>query len=253
MLDALARRRPVTLPVALVAAHPDDETIGAGASLHLFSNLLLIHVTDGAPGDMNDARRAGFGTRAAYAAARRAELADALCQGQAHPRIVALDLPDQGASAEMSPLASRLAALFAAHAVQAVITHPYEGGHPDHDATALGVRRAVRGTAIAVLEMAGYHAGEGGSLRTGQFLPGGDEAVEILLSPAEQDRKRAMLACFPTQRATLAAFGTQREAFRVAPEYDFTRPPHPGTLHYERYDWGMTGAAWRNLATAALA
>ncbi len=239
--------------MALVAAHPDDETIGAGASLRLFDDLLLIHVTDGAPTDLNDARRAGFGTLAAYAAARRSELVAALHAGQAHPRTLALDLPDQGASAEMTPLAFRLAALFAAHGTQVVITHPYEGGHPDHDATALGVHRAVRGTGIAILEMASYHAGEDGRLATGQFLPGGGEPVEILLPPQEQDRKREMMACFATQRATLAWFGTQREAFRTAPDYDFTQPPHPGELNYERHDWGMTGAAWRHLAAAATA
>ncbi len=239
--------------MALVAAHPDDETIGAGASLRLFDDLLLIHVTDGAPADLGDARRAGFGTLAAYAAARRAELAAALHAGQAHPRTLALDLPDQGASADMTQLAQRLAAAFAAHGTQIVITHPYEGGHPDHDATALGVHRAVRGTPIAILEMASYHAGKGGSLVTGQFLPGGGDPVQIVLAPQEQALKRAMMACFATQRATLAAFGTEREAFRIAPAYDFTQPPHPGELNYERHDWGMTGAAWRRLAASALA
>ncbi len=253
MLDALAGRRRVALPVALVAAHPDDETIGAGASLRLFDNLLLVHVTDGAPCDLTDARRAGFGTLAAYAAARRTELLAALDAGQATPRLLALDLRDQGASAEMTPLAFRLAAAFTAHGTRIVITHPYEGGHPDHDATALGVHRAVRGTGIAVLEMASYHAAKDGGLATGRFLPGGGDPVDILLPPQEQDLKRAMLACFATQRATLAWFDSQREIFRTAPAYDFTQPPHPGELHYERHDWGMTGTLWRHLAAAALA
>ena len=253
VLDGLARRRPVALPVALVAAHPDDETIGAGASLRLFGDLLLIHVTDGAPANLGDARRAGFGTLVAYAAARRAELAAALEAGQTHPRTLALDLPDQGASAEMAALAGRLAAVFAAHGTRVVITHPYEGGHPDHDATALGVHRAVHGTSIEVVEMASYHAGEDGGMATGRFLPGGGERVEVRLTPNEQDIKRAMLACFATQRATLAPFGIEREVFRLAPDYDFARPPHLGELHYERHEWGMTGAAWRNLAAAAIA
>ena len=68
----LARGERVAEPVALVVAHPDDETIGLGSRLHLFDRLLLVHLTDGAPADMGDARRAGFATREAYAAARAA-------------------------------------------------------------------------------------------------------------------------------------------------------------------------------------
>ena len=98
-----------------------------------------------------------------------------------------------------------------------------------------------------MLEIAAYHAAEDGGIATGGFLPNGADAITILLDPAEQARKQAMLDWFETQRATLAAFGTTHEAFRTAPRYDYTQPPHHGTLHYERYDWGMTGPRWRAL------
>ena len=50
----------------------------------------------------------------------------------------------------------------------------------------------------------------------------------------------------------LAPFPLDEERFRAAPLYDFTRPPHPGTLHYERHPWGMSGERFRALARAAL-
>ena len=286
VLDSLARRVPTDRRVALVVAHPDDEVIAAGASLRLLTGLLLVHVTDGAPRTLDDAARAGFDNPAAYAAARQAELAAALQVAGCAPERAGLGIPDQDASLHMPAIARRLRALFARHGTQAVITHAYEGGHPDHDAVALAVHIAAPGR---VIEFPGYHAAPDGGFVTGRFLPalkprhceersdaaiqdrkhgsGGpwiatpqgrlamtahetQQAVHIPLDPAERARKRAMLDRFATQARILAAFGTQEEAFRPACP-DFAAPPHPGTLNYEYWGWDMTGPRWRALAAAA--
>ncbi len=246
VLAALRRRVAVEVPVALVAAHPDDETIGAGASLHLFRNLVLVHVTDGAPGNGEDARRAGFTDLRDYAAARRGELTAALRHGGVDAELRPLGFPDQAASQNLVRGTQELAAILARHGSVCVVTHPYEGGHPDHDATACMVQAA----GVATLEMTSYHTA-GDAMACGCFLPNGEPPLVVTLSSAERARKRAMLDAFATQAATLSPFGVEREAFRRAPAYDFTQPPHPGTLYYERHPWGMTGRRWRELAAAA--
>ena len=248
LLEAFAARQATALRVAVVVAHPDDETIGIGASLSLLRQLTLVHVTDGAPRTLHDARGAGFATVAEYAAARRAELHAALAVGGADATLIELGIPDQGATAAMASVAGELAALFAARQIEVAVTHPYEGGHPDHDATAWAVHAAAH-SGPALIEMLSYHADAGGGIETDRFLPG-PEPVQVALSPAEQAVKRRMLDCFATQAAVLAAFGTEREAFRTAPTYDFTTPPHSGSIYYDHFDWGMTGAAWRAAATA---
>ena len=253
LLTALVQRRPLTARIALVVAHPDDETIGAGGALHLFTNLLLIHVTDGAPRGLADACANGFATAAAYADARRNELAAALETGSFSGRRSELGIADQTASLHMAAIAGRLVRLFNEHDTTIILTHAYEGGHPDHDATAFAVHTAARrcSSAPQIFEMAGYHAAADGSMATARFLPNGPESLRIELSASDGARKRKMLDCFTSQRKTLAAFGVEAESFRPAPTYDFAEPPHDGPLHYDRFDWGMTGERWRALAAAA--
>ncbi len=246
-LDLLARGAPIAASAALIVAHPDDETIGAGASLGQFDDLLLIHVTDGAPRSLHNAREAGFATAAEYAAARTAELHAALRAAEARARTVSLGVPDQEASLRLPQIATALHDLLAGIAL--VITHAYEGGHPDHDACASAVHRACRGLAAppVFLEFPCYHAGPDRGWVRQRFLPGPPAATARVMDAAAVTRKRAALDCFASQRRTLAAFSPDIESFRPAPAYDFAAPPHPGPLLYEQYAWGMTGARWRAL------
>ncbi|MDT7950619.1 MAG: PIG-L family deacetylase [Acetobacteraceae bacterium] len=247
MLAALRERRPVDQPVALVVAHPDDETLAAGGSLPLFRRLLLVHVTDGAPRRLGDAAREGFASPADYAAARARELEAALALSGAEPTRIALGIPDQEATEAVPAIAARLRMLFAAHGIACALTHPYEGGHPDHDA----VTAAVHAAGSEVFEFTGYHAGPDGGMRTGVFLEAGDrEQITVPLCESDLQRKRAMLACFQTQRDVLSRFDPTFERFRRAPAYDFQSPPHPGRLLYEEWGW-MSGAAWRKRVRCA--
>jgi len=244
--------------VVIVAAHPDDDVIGAGALLPGLANPFVLYVTDGAPANMTDARRAGFAARMDYARARRREAEAALAiAGLGPERILSLDIVDQDASNHLAELSRRVADTFTHLLPDIVLTHPYEGGHPDHDSTAFAVHAAgallqISGAkAPAIAEMASYHRGENG-IAACVFLPSRVEEAVKHLSLDEQDRKRRMRDCHASQAMTLAPFPMDVERFRAAPAYDFTAPPHAGMLLYEMYDWGMDGARWRTLARSAL-
>lgn len=250
LLEHLARGGRARLIV--VAAHPDDETIGLGGLLHGLRDATVVHVTDGAPRDGADAARHGL-TAAGYAALRRQEALAALAiAGIAEARSFALGLPDQEVARHLVALARGLAAFVAEQRPDLVVTHAYEGGHPDHDAVAFAVRAALREQSVPLAEMTGYHAGPEG-WEIGRFLPPADTAIRVPLDAATVAAKRRMLDCYASQREVLSLFAPGDELLRPAPPADFTQPPHPGPLLHERYGWGPGGAGFRRLAAAAQA
>ena len=233
----------------IVAAHPDDEVIGAGSRLGRFASFGLIEVTDGAPRDLADAHSHGFSTWIEYAGARRAELEAALNLAGANPRPwTCLGIPDQQAAFHLRQIIQQIAAVIDRFRPELILTHPYEGGHPDHDACAFAVPAAVQmcDQQPQIAEFASYHlAAE--SVRTGTFLRNGEPGRKPHMSRADGDLKRRMFECFTTQHETLRMFDPTVEAYRYAPRYRFDKPPHAGTLHYEQYPWGMTGAQFCEL------
>ena len=246
----------------MIVAHADDEIIGAGNRLARMPDaerrrVAIACLTDSAPRDPHFARDAGFETREQYADARRLERAAALeiagiLPGQIHD----FRFTDQESCLHLVEITGRISDLVRRHRPSLILTHPYEGGHPDHDAAAFAVRQALNEMdprqRPALMEFASYHAGPEG-LETGTFIPH-DACPEVVdqLTPAEQSRKQAMFDCHRTQAQVLADFGVTEERFRPAPEYDFIQPPHAGTLHYERLNWGISGEQWREQARQAL-
>lgn len=246
--------------VAAVLAHPDDETLGLGGQLHRMPGITIVHVTDGAPRNLDDARRLGFDTAEAYALARRRELEAAMARaGIGADDLVGLGVPDQEAAPVVAVIARRLARLLDERRVEVVFTHAYEGGHPDHDATALAVRLAAdlagrkTGAPFAIVEMPFYRAADTGWLLQ-QFVPDPSCPELVLqLDAAQRERKAELVAAYRTQADVLRQFPIGIERFRAAPRYDFTQLPPVDALLYERERWGLTGTRWLELAQRARA
>jgi LmbE family N-acetylglucosaminyl deacetylase len=245
--------------IAVVVAHPDDETIGLGAQLPRLSGVQIVHVTNGSPRNPAYANRGGFATPAEYAAGRRNELEAAMAlAGVPVAALTSFGITDQDAALHLVGIARRLAELILGRGTAVVLTHAMEGGHPDHDATACAVREAAGlvarrepERAPVIVEMPFYRAGETGWI-TQQFLALPDHPeLTIWLDDAERAFKARMYAAFGSQKEILNRFPIGAERFRCAPPYDFTVPPHAGELLYEREDWGMTRERWRELVREA--
>lgn len=235
----------------LVLAHIDDETIGAASELMRYpGQVRILYATDSAPRD-SKFWSAAYPSREAYRDTRRAELQQALEVAGCSPKIVDyLDIADQEAVVQLSAVVEAIQNAIEQYRPRMILTHAYEGGHPDHDAVAFAARYAVDATPESLrpqLSEATYYHAFGGPIVVGEFVPAPDspEILHIPLGEEELTRKQHMYNCFQSQQHVLDRFREIRtEAWRRAPLYDFLRPPHPGILYYESGRLGWTRADW---------
>ncbi|HVN01953.1 MAG TPA: PIG-L family deacetylase [Caulobacteraceae bacterium] len=249
LLDAIAdpsRADIDAADVAIVTAHPDDEMVAFGVVMRRLKGVRVVLATDGSPRDMITQRHLGFPTVEAYRDARHAELLSSLAlAGVPASALIRLEIPDKEAAHNLAVLADKLRAVFAETGIRAVLTHAYEGGHPDHDAVAAAVALATRGSAIEVVESPFYRSRDG-RYSVQSFVPfEGIPIVETRLTPEEAAHKRAMVACYPSQTELLNGFRPRVERFRHPPTYDFTQPPNGGDVEFERHFF-----PWRDWAKA---
>lgn len=248
---------PTDSEVAVVVAHPDDESIAFGAQLGRFPGGMIIHVTDGAPENPKEWNSKGFGTKQEYADVRKQELNNALDIAGHTGLRTSLGVSDQQAPFTLAQNAERLARLFLEQHTKFVLTHSYEGGHPDHDATAFAVHAArallqKEGVEIFIIEAPVYR-GEGDEI-VWQDFASSDDAKSIQLPLTGEDRilKEKLFAAHRSQRDTFPKVSTEAEWLRLAPRYNFNELPNNGTLSRIFTKVGISSEKWLELTNTAL-
>ncbi|WP_307801951.1 PIG-L deacetylase family protein [Actinomadura violacea] len=178
--------------VAVVAAHPDDEVLGAGGLLAALAGLgahvRLVAVTDG------EASHPHLDP-AGVAATRIAETRAAL-RHLAPCEVVRLGMPDAGVDA--ADLAARLDGLV--RGFDACLAPWEHDAHRDHEAAGRAALDAGAGQGVPVLRFPiwAWHWARPADPR----VPW-DRARRVPLTAAVRDRKEAAIGCFASQLGTI--------------------------------------------------
>jgi LmbE family N-acetylglucosaminyl deacetylase len=173
----------------IVAAHPDDEVLGAGGVISMLAarvKLRLVAVTDG------ERSHRGHGSASALVRRRTAETAAALrALGARTAEVVRLGLPDSGLAACEDQLTTTLAPLVAGFDL---CLAPWDHDlHPDHEVAGRAARRARTG-ALYCYPVWMWHWAAPGDPR----VPW-NRALRVPLPPRATGRKRAAISCFTSQ------------------------------------------------------
>jgi LmbE family N-acetylglucosaminyl deacetylase len=187
-LAAAPEWKPPPGPIIVVAAHPDDETFGAGGLIHSCAHaghsVAVITVTDG-EGARTDLQRPGT--------VRRREMRAALsCLSGRYIQWHRLGMPDGNVIAH-EPLVER--AIKTRLPADATLVAPFEhDGHTDHEAVArvcitLARRRGVR---LLRYPIWAWHHSAPGAWQNAEF-------VRFELSASAQLAKSRAIRCFASQ------------------------------------------------------
>jgi LmbE family N-acetylglucosaminyl deacetylase len=174
----------------IVAAHPDDEVLGAGGLISMLAasraRLRLVAVTDG------ERSHRGHASPAALARRRTAETAAALrALGARAAEVIRLQLPDSGLAAREDELTAALAPLLVGFDM---CLAPWDRDmHSDHEAAGRAARQAGAGHLFHYPVWMWHWAAP-----ADPRVPW-DRALRVPLPPRAAVRKRAAIRCFASQ------------------------------------------------------
>ncbi len=247
--------------VAIVTAHADDEVIGYGTVLSQLPEALTIQVTDSTPKVPTSIGQ--FSTvdefKAHIKQTRRDELDTALNLAGHNPYSrECLGYSDQDVMNKITETALALTDKFRKERVEFVMTHAYEGGHPDHDAVTAAVHLtkellAKENIPVTIIETPLYKGvpGKPNERIWQEFAEGfrvsANDTFVKKLTPEEVELKRKLYAAHASQAHVFTKTFDDRELFRVAPTYDFNIPPNNGVVSNIFPEFGLTHDKWREL------
>lgn len=253
--------------VVIVAAHPDDESLGAGG-------LIAMAVAMGVPTSLLVAT-VGEGSHpaspthspATLARLRRRELATAAAVlGLAESAVTTMAIPDGRVAGHPDEITAAIVDLVG-DGRDTLLVAPYRAdGHPDHEAMGRCAAAAAHrtGAMLAEYPIWLWHAGHS------RDMPW-DRLVRLPIAPTAQEAKRAALTCHASQvrplsdqpgdetiltAAMLEHFTRDQEIFALTSPAD-ANDDRLDQLHAEHADpWGATSSWYeerkRSLLLAAL-
>jgi len=222
--------------ILALAPHPDDEVVAyagaTGRARDAGADVFVLYLTTGLLG--LDTQPPWRRRRHADRVSRRNEEAWRAAELLGLNPVRFLRYDSRSLRRRMPDAREAIARVVREQGIDTLWAPAYEGGHADHDVVnALAASFAAE---VSVFEFAAYNnAGGRTNLQTFPHLNGSETVFE--LDVREQALKRHALALYRSERRNLSYVEHRRETARPMSDHDYSRPPHEGSLFYERFHW----------------
>ena len=226
--SSLTKLEPLLGSTLVLVAHPDDESIGCGVLLQRIERASILVCTDGAPATGRRWHSLLTNKRNRYALRRQAEFcAAADIVGVRHRKMLS-GIQDQSLYKSLERAAMLIGQYIEERKPGAILSHAFEGGHPDHDSCALLANWAGRQFALPVWEMPMYfRLSPSAPLVYQRFLHETGREITLCPAPDEIRIKQLMLSQHRSQAVVISKFNWTLESFRPQAEYNFAINPTP--------------------------
>ena len=222
--------------ILLLVPHPDDEVVGSCAAIARAraagATVSALYLTNGVP--TRNALWAWDRQRHNERVEQRWQEAEAAAELLGLQIIERRNLASRSLHRHMGDSLRAIRAAIQRCSAQAIWVPAYEGGHTDHDVT--NFLASLLRDQLAVWEFAEYN-NAGGRTSSQRFVASAGPEEKIELTSEEVEVKQEALGLYASERGNLAHIRTEQECFRPLAAYDYSRPPHEGTLFYARFHW----------------
>ncbi len=144
------------------------------------------------------------------------------------------NLPTRSLKSNIKKTFERIKKILILENIDTIFCPAYEGGHQDHDVCNFICSRFKY--KYKIKEFAEYNFFKN-KVNSNEFIQKSGKEKIFFLNQKEQKKKRELLKLYESEQKNLSYVSLEKESFRDIFDYNYSLPPHDGTLFYRRFSF----------------